>query len=331
MAKAPKPWKLTETETFTSFTNWQSNLTYVLSQETNFIPFLGPDVTWSKASTANRGLAAVTTGGVTVSAQQRNAHLTQMLGLIAQWVPTFLTNDIVKSSTCMGDVWNFIRKYYGFQQSEVTFMRFSNITWEEGERPERLYQRVLAHLQDNLLQKGGKLKHDGVDITADEVISPTVERLAVLRWMELLHPQLPQLVARTFAYDLQRMTLKDIQPQIVDALEGFLSELKASEVSSARVNFQRRSHAGFSQPRQSTRQTTYPRSSKPHKSTPFCRICRANGRAHDHTLADCEHTTPYDKKRLLSRACAITDPHDENDFVEDLDSFNDLVLEEDDE
>ena len=332
MAKAPKPWKLTETETFTSFTNWQSNLSYVLSQETNFVPFLAPDMTWSKASTANRGLQAVTTGGNQLSAAQRNAHLQQMLGLIAQWVPTFLTNDIVKSSTSMADVWNFIRKYYGFQQSEVTFMKFSSITWEEGERPERLYQRVLAHLQDNLLQKDGKLKHDGVDVTADEVISPTVERLAVLRWMELLHPQLPQLVQRTFACDLQRMTLKDLQPQIVDALEGFLAELKAGEVSSARINFQRefrgkrRPFAGHS------RQPSHPRSSQPRQSstTPFCKICRANGRAHDHKLADCDHITPYDKRRLLSsRACAVTD-HDEDDLVEELDAFDDLALDEDD-
>jgi hypothetical protein len=39
--------------------------------------------------------------------------------------------------------------------------------------------------------------------------------------MELIHPKLPIFVQRTFAYDLQRMTLKDLQPQIVDALDGF--------------------------------------------------------------------------------------------------------------
>ena len=160
-----------------------------------------------------------------------------MLGLISQWVPHYLASDITqKNSISLDSIWQAIRKYYGFQQSETQFMKFTSITWEDGERPERLYQRILAHLQDNLLRKDSKLKHDGVTPTHDEDISPTVERLAVLRWMELIHPSLPVLVQRTFAFDLQRMTLKDIQPQIVDALDGFLEEIRSEEVKSARVH-----------------------------------------------------------------------------------------------
>ena len=34
---------------------------------------------------------------------------------------------------------------------------------------------------------------------------------------------------------IQRMTLKDIQPQIVDALDGILEEIRSDEVKSARV------------------------------------------------------------------------------------------------
>ena len=105
----------------------------------------------------------------------------------------------------MEAIWQTICAYYGFSQSEVQFMSFSQITWEglDKERPERLYRRILSHLQDNLLQQGSKLKHDEKTPETDEHMSPTVERLAVLRWMELIHPRLSQLVARTFAYDLQ--------------------------------------------------------------------------------------------------------------------------------
>ena len=85
-------------------------------------------------------------------------------------------------------------------------MKFSSIVRDNGERPERLEQRILAHLQENILRKDSKLKHDGTTSTRDEDIRPTVERLAVLRWMELIHPSLPALVQRTFACDLQRMT-----------------------------------------------------------------------------------------------------------------------------
>ena len=64
-------------------------------------------------------------------------------------------------------------------------------------------------------------------------MSPTVERIAVLKWMELINPSLPSLVARTFANDLQKMTLKDLQPQIVSALDGFLEELRHDEVKAS--------------------------------------------------------------------------------------------------
>jgi len=73
---------------------------------------------------------------------------------------------------------------------------------------------MLWHVQDNSLTTGSKLKRNEMKVTEDEVLSPAVERL----WMELIHPKLPTLVARTFACDLQRMTLKDVQH---DGLEKF--------------------------------------------------------------------------------------------------------------
>jgi hypothetical protein len=54
--------------------------------------------------------------------------------------------------------------------------------------------------------------------------------------MGLIDPRLPQLVARTFAYDLQRMTLKDIQPQIVNGLDGFLEELRQDDIHASRID-----------------------------------------------------------------------------------------------
>ena len=320
MAKAPKPWKLTEDETFSSFTSWQNNLMYVLGQDDCFKPFLVTDVSWSKLTSSNptRGFTddpAGTRNGLT--AVQKAANLNQMLGLISQWVPPYLSNDITKNSTDLNSVWNFIRKYFGFQQSEAHFMKFSTIVWEEGERPERLYQRILAHLQDNLLTTGCKLKHDGVTVSQDEDISPTVERLAVLRWMELIHPNLPALVQRTFAYDLQRMTLKDLQPQIVDALDGFLEELRTDEVKVSRSN--------VSIPR-SKYQSRFQQSRGQQRALPVkpeCRLCRAEGRRYiGHRLDECDYITRAERKSL-ARSCTTDYPdpqtNDEEYMSESLD------------
>ena len=127
-------------------------------------------------------------------------------------------------------------------------MKYSAIVWEENERPERLYQRLIAHLQDNLLTSDSTLLHDGAKPTQNEDLSPTTERLAVLHWMELIHPGLPALVQRTFAHDLQKMTLKDLQPQICDAIDSFLEELKNDDIKVSRANFREFSNHSVRRP-----------------------------------------------------------------------------------
>lgn len=286
--KAPKPWRLTEEETFASFTSWKHNLVFVLNSEPSFQPFLKPAVEWQKLSPRNPSRGFVDGEGDNgLTKEVQAANLQQMLGLITQWVPHYISTDITNNSTSMDSVWAFIRKYYGFQASETQFMRFSAITWQEGERPERLYQRVLAHLQDNLLTTGTKLRHNGQFPTSDEELSPTVERLAVLRWMELLHPSLPTLVQRTFAYDLQRMTLKDLQPQIADSLDGFLEELRQDEVKVSRV---------FNSRRSGPREDRF----KKKKPVPQCRLCKAEGRTFlGHSITTCHYISKAEKQDLI--------------------------------
>ena len=47
------------------------------------------------------------------------------------------------------------------------------------ERPKWLYRRILNHivLQDNLLQTGSKVKHNGMDVTENKLMGPTVQCL----------------------------------------------------------------------------------------------------------------------------------------------------------
>jgi hypothetical protein len=337
-SKAPKPWKLTEEESFPSFTSWQHNILYNLSCDENFNRFLQPNARWTKVSAANplRGLTNDVNGA---TATEKLHHLQQMLGLITQWVPHYLATDIVSNSTSMDSIWQFIRKYYGFQQSETQFMKFSSISWEEGERPERLYQRLLAHLQDNLLCRGSRLCHDGAPPLVNEEMSPTVERLAVLRWMELIHPSLPSLVQRTFAHDLQRMTLKDLQPQIVDALDGFLEELRQDDVRTSRVftpmtsrnnarhrsyQFQRNVSYSDDEPRRGRQQSSRPPSHKPaKKSHQSCRVCKAEGRRYlGHDYFTCDYVSRAEKRNAVS--AQHVEMQEEDDIEEEPDVDDDL-------
>jgi len=316
MSKAPKPWKLTEDETFSSFTSWQHNIIYTLSREKEFKPFLADDCTWLKDTntTTNRGFQDDIDG---LTGTQKAANLSQMLGLISQWIPHYLAADVSKNSTSLDGIWQAIRKYYGFQQSEAQFMRFTAIQWEDGERPERLFQRILAHLQDNLLQKDCKLRHNGESVKVNEDLSPTVERLAVLHWMQLLHPGLPALVMRTFAYDLQRMTLKDMQPQIVDALDGFLEELRGETVKAARTYLPDNKPRFSQRPRMSSSNKNSRQ--KPSRSKE-CRLCKGEGRpSYGHTISECDFLSRAEMRNMV------------RSFRVDLEPEPELVTSEDDQ
>ena len=128
--------------------------------------------------------------------------LERMLGLIAQFAPSLLQNEIIKRSTSLSWIWQRIRKHFNFVQSEVNFLSLTNITRKPDERYETFYQRIVAHLEDNILTVASGLHHDGTLPTIDEIMSPTTERLAVYLWLQLIDSRLPAYVARIYTHDL---------------------------------------------------------------------------------------------------------------------------------
>ena len=90
-----------------------------------------------------------------------------MLGQIANYCPVISRNTIVKSSTSMGSIWYAIRLHFGFEATGVHLFHFSEIHLEYGERPEDLYQRLIALTEDNLL-RSNSVQHHGALLTKDE-------------------------------------------------------------------------------------------------------------------------------------------------------------------
>ena len=204
--KARPPMRLAEDETLTSFEDWKNNLIFYLNQEKSFEPFLKAGAKWTKSSDAdqNRGV------------KDDIVSLNNFLGVIAGLAPPLLHGDITDETTKLDDVYKLIRNYYQFAPSEGTFLKFALIKREiingNLERPIHLYLRMRQFIRDNLLQCSGKIAHDGVIPSTDERITPTTERLVVLRWLEVLHPRLPELVGKVFSNELRSKSLKDLHP-----------------------------------------------------------------------------------------------------------------------
>ena len=287
-------------ENIPSYSNWQSNMLYHLSLCNDFAPFL--ELEWQKHGVANRGLRA---DGIDVGVDQRKTAiqkkitLERMLGLIAQFAPSLLRNDIVKRSTSLSWIWQRIRKHFNFAQSEVNFLNLANIKHKPEERYETFYQRLMAHVEDNLLTIESGLLYDGAAPVEDEVISPTTDRLMVYLWLHLIDPRLPTYVARVYAHDLSTKTLKDIQSQLSQSMDVLLTELNAQEeinVQYAKSGYNRDRRGNYNSRPPRDRDSRPPQSQSTSSTNKSCILCKTAGRRHQgHDLGSCWHLSKHDK------------------------------------
>ena len=289
---------------------------YNLSLCNEFAPFL--ELEWGKQDITNRGLVDdgdnITDAAARKTAVQKKIILERMLGLIAQFSPSLLRNDIIKRSTSLSWIWQRIRKHFNFSQSEVHFLNLATIKHQPAERYETFYQRLVAHIEDNLLTVASGLLYDGAVATADEVISPTTDRLLVYLWLHLIDQRLPQYVARIYAHDLQTKTLKDIQPQLSQSMEALITELNAQEemnIHYSRSSFNNKKKFNNFNSRGGPQSTTITTSSK------SCILCKTAGRRHQgHDLGSCWYISKHDKVEA-AKALQVSLDEDENP-VEDI-------------
>ena len=227
------------------------------------------------------------------TAVQKSIALERMLEFIAQFAPPLLYREIIRQSTSLDWIWSRIRRHYHLVQSEVNFLSLHQLTRKEDERYETFYQRILAHLHDNLLTVASGLQHDGAAITADENISPTTERLAVYLWLARIDERLPSHVQRVYAHELSMKTLKDLQPQLSRSMDALLSDIATQQ--DIQVHYTRSSFSGTNNNNQrrqfrpnQQRSNTASRSQRPSSSSSnkICSLCKAVGgpRPHHHRM-----------------------------------------------
>ena len=146
--RAPKQWILTKSETINRFENWRQNLLYTLSLDKNFAPLLIAGTKWEKVGRNNprRGLVDDVTGpeDSRKTAEQKVNILNMLLGQIANFAPIISRNTIIKNCTSIDQIWQAIRAHFGFQSTGSHFLDLANFKLEFEERPEDLYQRLVA-------------------------------------------------------------------------------------------------------------------------------------------------------------------------------------------
>ena len=111
-----------------------------------------------------------------------------MLGQIANYCPVISRNTIVKNSTSLYVIWQTIRLHYGFRSTGSNFIDFVDIHLQPDERPEDLYQRLVAFVEDNLLQRDSRILRRGGVVADGGELSPSLENVMVLAWLGLVDP-----------------------------------------------------------------------------------------------------------------------------------------------
>ena len=295
--RAPKQWQLTTNETLNSFKNWKENLVYTLSLDKAFAPLLKDNVTWLKHSTTapNRGFADDAAGTANAqTAAEKCATLNLMLGQIANYATIISRNQIIKSSTSLNDIWDKIRQHYGFHTTGSRFLDLSAIRLQPSERPEDLFQRLVSFIDDNLLTNDSTVTHHAAQVTLDEEVSPSLENVIVLLWLERLHVQLPALVKQRYGAELRNKTLASIKPEISQALSSLLEELSSNEDS--RISRAQSFHRG------QNNRTRFNNQRSDQQRSKYCCLCRTAGRPNyqDHYLSQCRYLPEEDRKRMTS-------------------------------
>ena len=106
-------------------------------------------------------------------------------------LPIISRSTLVKNSTSLELIWQTIRQHFGFQATGAKVIDFPDIHLAEDERPEDLYQRLVAFVEDSLLHTKD-LIHHSEHVPEDEELTPTLANFVVLTWLRLTHPSLPR-------------------------------------------------------------------------------------------------------------------------------------------
>ena len=223
-----------------------------------------------------------------------------MLGQIANYCPIISRNTFLKKCNSLKQIYQTIRQHFGFQTSGAQFIDFVDIKLEPEERYEDLYQRIVAFIEDSLLTTEGDLYHNGAKVSEDEELSPTLDNLITLTWLQLIHKDLPQLVKQRYGTELRSKTLASIKPEISQAMNSLVGELSNGEPSIFRT---------FTSHKDRVKIDSHNRKQ--------CPLCKLANRPDRHFLSNCSYLPEADKKyvkRARSRQVDFTeDAHSQED------------------
>jgi hypothetical protein len=252
--------------------------------------------------------------------QSRNAQLSKFITLITVLCPYTLTNNLDQLSTSFTWIITYLEQHYHIQKAGAHFLSISEIRFDPADSYENFYMELHGAVEDSLRKRGELLLfRNSEPLEEDEEMSPTLENMIVLLWLERIDPRLPKKVSDTFAHQMVGNTsLRDLQPTISARLPGLLQELDEAAANRAALHaadmpdidppvaaaFTTR---GQNRNRGGQRRTNF---QKGKQITKFCRICFLLNKGSpnvytSHNITNCNKLSDRDKQEM-ARGAAIS-------------------------
>ena len=220
--KVPMPRQLGDEETMESLQHWKVTFRNYFRRDDYFNVFLPSDVQWNPAE-ANYGLQAETTGLKREAAVLKN-DLVAFLETIAGFLPhSYVTERILKNTTCLKDVWNVIAELYEAEISSDTFMDLAGFSKLPNESFRQFFERLVDHVQKHLTKPNIKLENYDSGATGDKM-NLTMLNLMVLQWLQKIDPKLVQIVRVEYSADLKDgKQLYELMPRVAKCIPQLLA------------------------------------------------------------------------------------------------------------
>ena len=337
---------ITEVDVF----QWKSTLLEELRKNAQFTNHLKSTSAWKSPKVTNRGFQGA-------EAEAHSKQVDDLLTKIASYAPSCLVRAISKRTTCLEDIWSLVRDWAGIQTTGSKHLDYYRVkrSWkaDADESKQEFFYRLKDSMEDTLLLRSDNMKEDGHDITEDEDMTPCINSLVVMDWVDAIGgAPLVEHVHRVYAKDLETVTLGSLQSRISKNLDSLIHEVEEQHQQQAthinRVEYSRQPFKQTQSPfkgnsnRPRPQQSKFPRNIQtpqtppfkhhpaPTPSTPpmsrYCKLCRAFT---NHTLSTCPHLTPIDRSRIAQARQASSSSNqegveilyenddDSNDYYED--------------
>ena len=133
----------------------------------------------------------------------RNSQLTKFITLIAILCYYTEQDDITQCSTSFAWIEDYLKKHYNLETRGAHFLDVAEVVYTSDLPYQTFYKQFRAGFIDNLRKRGDQLAYkNNLELTTDEIMTPTLEATIVLWALERIDPRLPKKVKKNYGHQM---------------------------------------------------------------------------------------------------------------------------------